>query len=311
MKKLKTVKKLAKDMIPEVNYKKIPKQKIFKKATLFGVSKIIGGPYLEVLGFLFNRTKKTVLSYAGSYAYESFFRSTFAKQKINIIPITILSLIIRSIFNFLLLYRLRFDIWYLDFIISVIVTIIITLTSPLFYKSIAVHDEVFMKYTNVFIDNFLGENGLEYLENIKNKLLFSSGIASVIVLNFMTIRSLQEIIIHSLITGFITDKLQKWLDRNKMVRLYYGMGPTDPVNCMVLGPHNFMNVAYKLINYCHTDNRIILGSKPKRAAIIKVSDIKFNSDKGNNNIIKSDNKSDNICDKEKITLLNIIDDYMV
>lgn len=194
--------------------KKVPKKKLINKAATYGLKKVIGGPYLDIFNLFYKKTKKKALSYAGSYAYDSFFRSKFAREKINTIPMSIIALIIRSASNFLVFSKLRTGIHWLDFIISMIITILVTILSPLFYTSISAHEEGFMTYTNNFVDNFLGPNGWEYVENIKNRLVLTLGITLIIILQFVNVssRSLQELIVHTLITGYISEQILEWID---------------------------------------------------------------------------------------------------
>ena len=286
-------------------YKKVPKKTLVKKAATLGLKQVLGGPFLDIFGFLYKKSKKKVISYAGSYAYESFFRSEFARTKINAIPISIVSLIIRSILNFLIFSRLQTGIWWLDFPISAMVTIIITLFSPFFYKSIAVHESFFMHYTNIFIDRFLGPGGWEYVDNLKNGLLVLLGVVAIIILEFVKVesRELQQIIIHTLITGLITDQIQKYIERvNKPRRLYYGMTRIDHEdNVHVLGPHNMTQSIPRRANVCHTDNRFIINAKPLRAILIPHDHIR------NVKINKSDQPDKRMSPK----LLSLFEDYEI
>lgn len=250
-------------------YKKVPKKKIVKKAAAYGLEQAVGGPYLSLLSFVFKKSKNKVMSYAGDYAYDSFFRSSFARQKINTVPIAIFSLIVRIILNFLLFSRLKIGIVWLDFIISMIITILITVMAPLFYTSVSVHEEGFMRYTDIFVDNFLGPNGWEYVEDVKNKVV---GIISIFLLMILQIvdvnsRMLQLMIIHTVITGFVAGKIQIYMENmNSKTRLYYGMEMINPkINYIkqVLYP-------MKKAKRCHTKNRVIRPVKLSRAKLVHI-----------------------------------------
>lgn len=266
------VKKVTK--IAKKAYKKIPKKKLVKKATSYGISQFIGGPYLTVLNIAYKKSKNKVLTYAGSYAYESFLRSKFARERLNSLPMSIVSMVLRTILNFLIFSRLVTGYRLIDFFISIVITVFITLLAPLFYKSVEVHKEGFMEYTNNFIDNFMGPDGWEYVENFKNRSIMTIGIGLILLLQFVEVNSrfLQEFILHSLITGFISDRIQKYIDdpetRVYMDARYIGMTWIDPPEEHILGPHNDVKMKYKRINYCHTDNRVIIGMKPLRAEVV-------------------------------------------
>ena len=260
--KIKKVGKIAKKL-----YSDIPKKKIVANATTYGIGQIIGGPYVSILSMIYNKSKKRVISYAGSYAYDSLLKSNFTREKINILPMLIVSMVFRTILNFLLFERLITGYKIIDFLFSVIITVLITIISPFIYKSISVHENIFMKFTNKFVDNFMA-NGWEYLESIKNRTALTVGLILVLILQFVEVNSryLQEIIIHGLITGYISDRIQKKIDTLTVPkRLYYGMTRIDSVEPFILGSHN--HILYNTPIYCKE-------VKPIKGKIIKGKIIK-------------------------------------
>jgi len=259
---LKKVKKYATEAI-----KKVPKKKIINKAATYGLAQIIGGPYLTLLSLVFKKSKKHAITYAGSYAYESLLRSKFALEKLNIIPISLVSIMIRTVFNFLLFSRLVTGIHWLDFMISMIVTIFMTLLSPFFYSAVKNYEEVFTRHTNNVVNNFLGPNGWEYIDNIKNMIIFSLGILSLIVLQFVQINSryLQEVIIHTLITGYVSDKILNFINNISLIKItYIGMFCTDEAQYMIP-----VMLPLREIKICDTKNRVFVELKSKRATLVK------------------------------------------
>jgi hypothetical protein len=261
---LKTIKRFA---------KKVPKKKIIKKAGTFMVKQLVGGNYLDLAGVLYKGTKDKAISYAGNYAYEKFMRSNYTREKINSIPLIVLTLVIRIVFNFLIVRSLKSEIWWIDFIVSITITVITTLLSPFIYVSIEVHKDIFKKYTEIFIENFLGPNGYEYLEMVKNVIMFIIAVSMIIVLQFVEISSryIQYLIIHAMITGGISDLFQRWIDRVMKRRVWIGMTYIHSVK-----PKKFkiVTIPYKTIQYCHTKNREIIGAIPERATIVKKDKIK-------------------------------------
>lgn len=257
-------------------YKNVPKKKLINKAATYGVKQLVGGYYLDMFHWIYKKTKRKALNYAGSYAYESFFRSEFAREKINTLPISIVALVARTIFNFLLFSRLKTGIELLDFLVSVMVTVGVTLLSPLFYSAINTYHDGFMFYTNIFVDNFLGPDGWGYLDNIKNIIFLVLGVGVIVVLQFVEINSryLQVLVIHLLLTGFISDQLEKWIDsviesRRKWVDMEE---ITEDIRSV---PTYIVPVPlYKKVNRCNTKNIIIRGLKPLRAKIIRKEELK-------------------------------------
>jgi hypothetical protein len=312
MSNLKAVGKLAKNA-----YKKVPKKEIVNKAAVFGAKQIIGGTYLDVIGFFFKKTKKKAISYAGSYAYDSFLRSKFARDRLNSLPMALVAMIIRTILNFLILSRLVTGMKLLDFTISMIITIIITLSAPFFYLSVKAHEDAFLSYTNNFMDRFMGPGGWEYVEDVKNRIFLSLGFILLILLQFVEVNSkyLQEIIIHTLITGFISDQIQRRINSiPRVTQCHYGMFNTES-DMHILGPENYISQLYRTANICHTENRLIIGGKkPQRAIIVphdKLNDyIKPNNKSVNKSINKSEIKStNNALTKIKLECIDILTEY--
>jgi len=293
---LKQVKNIAKKA-----YKKVPKKKLVNKAATFGAKQLIGSTYLDIVSFFYKKTKKKAISYAGTYAYDSFLRSKFARDKLNTLPMSIISMIIRTIANFLLFSKLITGFRLFDFVVSMVVTVIITLMAPFFYTSIKAHEDMFLLYTNEFVDRFMGTGGWEYVEDIKNKLLLGLGFILLIVLQFVEINSryVQELIIHTIITGIISDKLQRWIDSARGVKqLHYGMLNTE-CDMYVLIPGNYVELLYKRANVCDTSNRVIMNLKPQRAKVINISDMINKSE------ISNDNKNNSDINMSKVSMSNM------
>ena len=272
MSNLKKVKNIA-----QKAYKKVPKKKLVNKAATYGLKQVIGGPYLDIFNIFYKKSKKKVFSYAGSYAYTSLLRSKFARDKINALPMSIVATVVRTIVNFLIFSRLITGIKLFDFLLSMIVTIVITLMAPFFYTSIKAHEDMFLLHTNNFIDRFMGPGGWEYVETLKNRILLLIGIFLLIILQFVKINSryLQEIIVHALITGFITDIIQRWIDIIPRVRqLHFGMTRIESEEHQLTFA-NYANQDCKRVNRCHTDNLIVIGGpKTSRATLVPYDKLK-------------------------------------
>lgn len=265
-KKIKKYAKSAENKI-EKTYKKVPKKKVAAQIATYGIKQLIGGPYFDIANLFWSKSKGKVIKYAGSYAYESFLRSKYAREQINTIPIALVSLTVRSILNFLILSKLKTRIYWLDFLISIIVTIAITLLSPMFYISIKCHEQIFISYTNDFVDNFLGPNGWEYINNFKNKIVFSSCSCMILVLQFVEVSSrlLQEIIIHTLITGYISDSIQNYINATPR-KLYYAIENFPDESRYVIPATYHIGQAKK----CNTKNIIFRSLKPIKITHITI-----------------------------------------
>ncbi len=263
IKKAKKVKKYAKTA-----YQKVPKQKLATKAVTYGAKQLVGGTYFDLASLIWAKSQKKVLKYVGKYAYTELLKSKLARNQLNVIPISMASLILRSIINFLIFSRLKLGIYWLDFVISMMVTIMITLLSPVFYISIQSHEEIFMSYTNNFVDNFMGPQGWEYIENIKNRILFIGGFLLLITLQLIDINSrmLQEFIIHTLITGFVSDRIFQYLNKPPY-RLYYAIEHI-PVTYQYISTPDYVQRVPK--ERAHTKNLVFRYMRGQRAILVKI-----------------------------------------
>jgi hypothetical protein len=298
MSNFKKAKKIAKKA-----YKKVPKKKLINKAASFGVKQIIGGPYIDIAQIFMKKSKKKILSYAGSYAYDSFLRSKYARNTINVLPMSIVAVIFRIVVSFLILSRITIGIWWLDSIISVAVTVIMTLLSPFFYKSVKAHEDIFLVYTNDFMDNFMGPDGWVYVENVQNRIFLIVGMGLMILFKLVDINSdhLFWMVFHGMITGFISGQIQQRLDEiSDPQQVYYGMEWIGPYK---LGPENYFTTPSKHAHTCHTDNREIIGDKPQRAVKISKENLKTVAKQLNNKTTNNKGKH------KKLEFISIIESY--
>ena len=247
--------------------KKIPKQKLATKAITYGARQLIGGTYFDIANLIWSKTQGKVIKYAGNYAYKNFMKSKFARNQLNVVPLSIASLTLRSIVGYFVISRFRSGIYWLDFLISMIMTIIITLLSPAFYLSVQSHEEKFMAYTNSFVDNFMGPHGWEYIDGIKNRFLFIGGFFLLITLQLVEINSrmIQEFIIHTVITGYISDKLNQFINQ-KPRRLYYAIENFPDKYCVIYSPE-YVKTVPKTSN---TKNLVFRYMKPQHATLVKI-----------------------------------------
>ena len=259
--------KLVKNYAKKV-YKKAPKKKLIKKATTYGLKQFLG-PVFDIVSYAYKTNRKKVGKFVGSYAYDNFFRSEFARNKLNSIPIAIISMLVRVLINNLLISNLKTDYIKLNFFLSIVVTVFVTLLSPWIYRSVEVHKEGFFSITDRFISGLLGDSPLEYLEQIKNKILFSLGVLIMIVLNFVEINSryVQEIIFHSLITGILSNLIENYVLTNKVSKCHYGMTRLEPVTPLYITPYNLVRSKFKMVRVCNTKNIEIM-TKPLKANIV-------------------------------------------
>lgn len=158
-------------------------------------------------------TNKT-LSRFRSYALDKFIKSEYLRNTTNIIPLSLLTTLIRIIINFLIISRIKTGVYLIDFSVSIITTIILSLLTPLFYDTISYlwqNDVLF--FTNIVIDSLWGIDGPQFYELWKSRILGTIAVSTVTLLFFVEVNSymIQEFIVHLSITGYITDKLNIYI----------------------------------------------------------------------------------------------------
>lgn len=162
----------------------------------------------------YEKGKNKLFDKGKTYALKKLVKSDYLKETTSIIPLTLVSVITKNIFNFLVTYRIRTDIYPLDFLISILVTVGFSLSSPFFYNLtnhfIGPDIDNFSKYC---IDSFWKE-GWVFFEYWKTRILGTIGVMGIVFLYFVEIdsRYCQETIIHLMITSTIVDAInnRKW-----------------------------------------------------------------------------------------------------
>lgn len=147
------------------------------------------------------------------YALDKFIKSEYLRNSTNILPLTVITTIIRVIINFLLISRIKSGMYYLDFTISIICTILLSLLTPLFYDTISyLWENDVLAFTNLVVDSLWDVDGAHFFEIWKSRILGSITVSVIIILFFIevTSRTIQEFLVHMMITGFITDKLNNY-----------------------------------------------------------------------------------------------------
>lgn len=157
-----------------------------------------------------NKMKKKGIKQFTSYALDKFVKSDYLRNNTNILPLSGITMVIRSLFNFLIMSRLHTGIKYIDFPLSVCITIILSLTTPLYYDVISyIWESDILKFTNIVVDNLWHKDGWTFFELWKGRILGFIGMTCIIALFFVEVTSsmIQEFILHMMICGAITEKM--------------------------------------------------------------------------------------------------------
>lgn len=169
-----------------------------------GISWFTNNVYDKVFSLNDKLTKK-----AKNYALKKFVASDYLRDVSAVLPLTLITILTKFVFNFLITSRLTTNNYFIDFGTSIIVNVSFTLLSPFFYNLITyiLHNEVNEFVKNV-IDN-LHTTGWVYFEYWKTRILGISGISIIIILFFVEINSrwIQEFIFHTMICSIIVDNI--------------------------------------------------------------------------------------------------------
>lgn len=149
------------------------------------------------------------VNYFTNVFLEKIVKSNYLKNTSTVIPLTLLTIVIKAVFNFLITYRLTTNNYYIDFLISLINTIVMTLFSPYIYKFLYINFQKDLEiYSKMFID-LTWDEGWIFLIKWKNRFLGFLGIFAIFILFFIEINSrmIQEFILHTIITSLIVDSI--------------------------------------------------------------------------------------------------------
>jgi hypothetical protein len=152
-----------------------------------------------------------------NYALKKIIKSEHLRETTSIIPLTLAMICTRGIFNFLITSRLKTGIYLLDFIFSLFVTVAFALSSPFIYNF---YSHILENETKIFsthvIDSFWNE-GWDYFEYWKIRILGSLGVFLIFLFFFIEINSLiiQEFIFHSMISSLIIEYINYKMNEEK------------------------------------------------------------------------------------------------
>lgn len=163
------------------------------------------------------------------YVLKQFVQSNYLQETSVILPLTLLTFITKSIFNFLITSRLKTNYYIFDMIVSINTTIIFTLLSPFFYNLFiyTLNNEV-NDFTKYIIKSFSTE-GWTFYEYWKTRILGSLGIFAILLLFFVEINSnmIQIFILHTMISSSIVDYIYNYKPKSKLKELKESKEPKE------------------------------------------------------------------------------------
>tara|TARA_R110002153_G_scaffold272745_1_gene441937 strand:- start:930 stop:1619 length:690 start_codon:yes stop_codon:yes gene_type:complete len=181
--------------------------------------------YNKLTNFITNKFTENInynlIDPAKKYALKKFVKSDYLKDTTTILPLTILTIFTRGIFNFLITSRLKTDLYFIDLPISVGITVFLTLSSPFLYNLFEKSFKTESDDLSTYVINSFYKDGWVFLEYWKTRILGTSGIVIILTLFFVEINSrmIQEFIFHTLISSSLVDYINRSeginKDRNK------------------------------------------------------------------------------------------------
>lgn len=163
----------------------------------------------------YEAVKNKLVQKAKKYAVNKIVDSDYLRDSSSVIPLTLVSIATRSVFNFLITWRICSGNRLADFFITLGVNVVFTVLSPMFNNVITKMLEAEAKD---FMDNVIinfKTHGWVYFDMWKNRILGVTGTSIIIVLCFVDIDSLwiQETIVNMMITTIIVDYLNNVASR--------------------------------------------------------------------------------------------------
>ena len=170
--------------------------------------------YDKLYNKLYDKAQKTLTN----KALKKFVKSDYLRDTTSILPLTLLTLLIRGIFNFLITSRLKTNYIYFDFPFSIFITVSLTLFSPILYNHISKsYDKEIKDFSKNVIDSYYTQ-GWIFIEVWKSRILGSIGVGIISILFFVEVNSfmIQEFIFHTMISSIIVDYLTNEVDSDNI-----------------------------------------------------------------------------------------------
>uniref|UniRef100_A0A6C0BNA3 Uncharacterized protein n=1 Tax=viral metagenome TaxID=1070528 RepID=A0A6C0BNA3_9ZZZZ len=161
----------------------------------------------------YDEARETAISRVSSYALTKFGKSKYARRSFNTIPTSLIAAFFKAVVNFLLLYRLATGYRWVDFFVSLAVTVFTALISPVFYVMVQEREEDLMKFSNHFADQ-VALYGLDYLRMWQGRTVFACGMMAMLFVTVFEVNSdyIRHWIFESLLALWVVDRVNQWRD---------------------------------------------------------------------------------------------------
>lgn len=234
--------------------------------------------YFGQLKRYFEEKKNQGAATLGTMALEKFGKSKYARQQLSTVPTSIMAGALKSVFNFLILYRLATSIPILDFFISVLVTVVLAAISPVFYVIAKEREADIMAFSNHFADH-LFYYGFDYLRMWRGRTVAAMGLSAILFLLCFEVNStyLIQVVIEMLVAFWVVDQVNNFRDSIfKPLPIKVSFDFIAAARPQQLTKHDFIKVPLKKAVRAETlPNVIDHYMQPKRATLLAIlSDVK-------------------------------------
>ena len=155
----------------------------------------------------YNKVTDSFFKKAKGFAIKKFVKSDYLKETTTILPLTLMTITTRGIFNFLITSRLKTNVYIIDASVSLVITVFFTLSSPYLYNIFNKSLKSELDDFNKNIINSFWLEGWNYFEYWKVRIMGTAGFVTIFILFFVEINSrmIQEFIFHTMISSAIVD----------------------------------------------------------------------------------------------------------
>lgn len=146
------------------------------------------------------------------YALKTALKSDYARRTYDVLPTLLISYVMRTVVDCLIFYRLYTTYTLLNLLLSIIVSVAVTITSPFFYDVVWQYKDHIQKFTDHIVDHMTWN----YYFTWRNRIVLLLVITTIFILymDWIVITNwwVIECIIHTLVCGFILGKYDEVKD---------------------------------------------------------------------------------------------------
>lgn len=160
--------------------------------------------------------KDDASAYAGMYVLDKIARSAPARMHMATVPLSLAATLIKSVVQFLILYRLATGTVWVDTAAGLVVSAMSALCSPFFFALVKQHEHEFLRFTHLIADRAMQGDGrgIEFVAMVKSRLVLSGALVLVAVLLVVEVNSamLIRLILEYLVALWVSEQVNTLRD---------------------------------------------------------------------------------------------------